>query len=69
MHSRQVRGKDASGAADVGVTELVGEALQFISCEVIVIPQHMVVGGTAGALERCVEGREQYMSYELPWVY
>ena len=31
-------------APDVGVTQLVRQCLDVISCEVIVIPQHMVMG-------------------------
>lgn len=38
------------GTADVRVAQLVGETLQFISCELIVIPQHMIVGGSTGTL-------------------
>ena len=40
----------AAGTANVRVAQLVGEALQLICRELIVVPQHVVVGGTAGAL-------------------
>ena len=42
---------DAAGTADVGVAELVGETLKLIGCELIVVPQDMIVGGTTGTLE------------------
>ena len=41
---------DAAGAADVGVAELVGEALELIGVEVVVVPEHVVMGGAARAL-------------------
>lgn len=44
--------RDAPCAAHISVAELVGETLQLIGCEVIIIPQDMVVGGAAGALQR-----------------
>ena len=40
----------AAGAANIRVAQLVGEALQLVCCELVVVPQHVVVGGTAGAL-------------------
>ena len=40
----------AAGTADVGVAQLVRQALQLVSCELVVVPQHVVVGGAAGAL-------------------
>ena len=42
---------DRASAAHVGMTELVGELLQLIGIKVVVIPQHMVVAGSAGALK------------------
>lgn len=42
---------DAAGAAHIGVAELVGQTLQLICCELIVVPEHMVMGGAAGTLE------------------
>ena len=44
--------RDAACAAHISVAELVGETLQLVGCEVIIIPQDMVVGGAAGALQR-----------------
>ena len=38
------------GAAHVGVAQLVGEGLELIGCEVVLIPQHVVVRGTGCAL-------------------
>lgn len=37
------RDGDRSGASDVGVTELIGKDLQFISHEVVVIPEDVIV--------------------------
>ena len=42
---------DRASAAHVGMTELVGELLELIGIKVVVIPQHMVVAGSAGALK------------------
>lgn len=39
-----------AGAAHVGVAQLVGEQLELVSSKTIVVPQHMVVRGPAGAL-------------------
>lgn len=41
---------DRARAADIGVAQLVGEELQFVGSEAVVIPQDMVVGRTAGSL-------------------
>jgi len=41
---------DRAGAAHVGVAQLVGEQLELVGGETIVVPQHVVVGGPAGAL-------------------
>ena len=43
---------DRAGAAHVGVAQLVGEHLQLVRGEMVVVPQHVVVGGPAGALQR-----------------
>jgi len=42
---------DGASAAHVGVAELVGELLQLIGIKVVVIPQHVVVAGSACALD------------------
>ena len=44
-------------APDVGVTQLVRQCLDVISCEVIVIPQHMVMGRPRRTLVGGGEGR------------
>ena len=44
--------RDAAGTAHVGVAELVGEALELVCSEVVVVPEDVVVGGSAGALQR-----------------
>lgn len=46
---------DGARAADVGVAQLVGEKLEIICSETVVIPQNVVVGGTTRTLE---EGEE-----------
>lgn len=38
-------------ASNVSVTELVSEALELVSVEVVVIPQHVVMTWTARALD------------------
>jgi len=43
---------DGAGAAHVRVAQLVGEHLQLVRGEVVVVPQHVVVGRPAGALRR-----------------
>lgn len=53
-------------AADIGVTELVGENLQFIWREVVVIPEHVVVRWSAGSLQkRKKRHKSQCISAEL----
>ena len=48
------RGGDAdrTSAAHIGVAKLVSELLQLICIKVVVIPQHVVVAGSAGALKK-----------------
>ena len=62
---------DAAGAADVGVAELVGEALELVSVEVVVVPEDVVVGGAARALGG-YRGEEQcyyiYLTNRLNWI-
>ena len=41
---------DGAGAAHIGVAQLVGEDLQLIRGEAVVVPQHIVVRGAARAL-------------------
>lgn len=54
-HQVSVVGRRRDGhrarAAHVGVTQLVGEDLQLVRRETIVIPKHVVVGGPACSLE------------------
>ena len=65
---------DAAGAADVGVAELVGEALELVSVEVVVVPEDVVVGGAARALGGYggYRGEEQcyyiYLTNRLNWI-
>ena len=41
----------AAGTPNVRVTQLIGQHLQLVGREHVVIPQYMVVGWTGGALE------------------
>ena len=43
---------DASLAARVKVAQVVGELLQFVGAEGVVIPQQMVACGPGGSLEK-----------------
>lgn len=45
------RDGDWAGTAHISVAQLVGEQLEFVSSETIVIPEHMVMRGTAGTLQ------------------
>lgn len=47
---RRRRDGDGASAADVSVAQLVGEELQLIGGETVVIPKDVVVGGTTGSL-------------------
>ena len=53
------RDGDRTGAAHVGVAQLVGEHLQLIGSEMVVVPEDMVVGWPAGALQG-VMGKEKH---------
>ena len=44
---------DGPGAADIGVAELVGQLLQLVRVEVVIVPEHVVVAGPRGALDTC----------------
>ena len=54
------------GTAHVGVAQLVGEGLQLISCEVVLIPQHVVVRGTGCALTN--KQNFQNRNFILQWL-
>lgn len=45
------RNWDGAGAPNIGMTHLIGELLELISGQIVIIPKHMIVGGTWGALE------------------
>ena len=47
------RDGDGPGAPDVGVAQLVGQLLQLVSIEVVIIPEDVVVAGPGGALDTC----------------
>lgn len=42
---------DTAGTADIGVTQLVGQRLELVRVEPVVVPQDVVVRGATGALE------------------
>ena len=44
---------DGPGAAHVGVAQLVGQLLQLVRVEVVIVPEHVVVAGPRGALDTC----------------
>ena len=48
----------APRTAYVRVTELIGQALELVRCEIIVIPENMVVRWTTGTLGWGRGGRE-----------
>ena len=54
------RSRDGNGscAADISVAQLVGEYLQFVGNEVVVIPENMIVGWSGSALQ---ETRSKFM--------
>lgn len=60
---RRRRDGDGASAADVSVAQLVGEELQLISGETVVIPQDVVVGGTTGSLRTEHPGRPPPRQY------
>lgn len=45
------RDGDGACAADVGVAQLVGEELELVAGETVVVPQNVVVGRPARTLE------------------
>ena len=45
---------DAAGAAGVGVAQLVGQGLELVSAEAVIIPETAVVAGPRGALDALV---------------
>lgn len=49
---RRCRDGDGARAAHVGVAQLVGEELELITGEAVVVPQDMIVGRSAGPLGR-----------------
>lgn len=53
------RDRHGARAAHVRVAQLVREALQLVRAEVVVVPQHVVVGGARSALRKRRMPREQ----------
>ena len=49
----------APGTPYVGVAELIGQALQLVRCEVIIVPQDVVMGRPARALWPEEEARRE----------
>ena len=43
---------DAARAADVGVAQLVGQHLQLVGVEVVIVPQHMIMRRARRALSQ-----------------
>ena len=50
------RDGDGPGAPDVGVAQLVGQLLQLVSIEMIIIPEDVVVTWPRRALDTCNGG-------------
>ena len=50
------RDGDGPGAPDVGVAQLVGQLLQLVSIEMIIIPENVIVAGAGSALDTCNHG-------------
>ena len=46
---------DGPGAPDVGVAQLVGQLLQLVSVEMVIIPEDVIVAGTRCSLDTCNE--------------
>lgn len=46
-----------AGAADISVTELVGEDLKLICCKPVVIPKDIVMGRSACTLNACMTAK------------
>ena len=61
---RWCRDANASCASDVSVTQLVGELLQVISIEIVVVPQHVVVSRTRSSLLVISSLHKVYMSLQ-----
>ena len=51
---------DGPGAAHVGVAQLVGQLLQLVRVEVVIVPEHVVVARPRGALDTCTHPGGQY---------
>ena len=47
--------RNAPGAANIGVAQLVGELLQLVSVEMVIIPEHVVVTRAGGSLDTCTQ--------------
>lgn len=60
------RNGDGACAAHVGVTQLVGEDLQLVRWEVVVVPEDVVVWRPAGALQGGTSIK-QPSEQQLPW--
>jgi len=52
---RRSRNRDRPRTPHVRVTQLVGQQLEFVCGETVVVPQDLVVGGPAGSLRRTDE--------------
>ena len=47
--------RDAPGAPDIRVAQLIGELLELVCVEMIVIPQNVVVTRAGGSLDTCTK--------------
>ena len=56
---------DGAGTAHVGVAQLVGEQLELIGREAVVVPQDVVVGGPTGPLGKADSRRYTYYTASI----
>jgi hypothetical protein len=56
---------DAPLAPGVHVAEVVGERLQLVRAQIVVVPEHVVAGGLGGALKLFAKKRalKQYLRH------
>lgn len=59
--------RDRPRTADVGVTQLVRQQLEFVCGKTVVVPQDLVVGGPAGSLRRTEERSAAEHQQTLQW--
>jgi len=56
---RRSRYGHTAGASDVSVTQLVGQHLNLVRAEVVVVPQHVIVRWPTGSLPTTTHSQHQ----------